>query len=933
MNKNLSDYAKALAALSSEDIYTGLVGYGLFPEKLPPIFTSEKFGEDFREVDNKSFTKGGCGYVVYESIRNTNVPRVMGIPNPFAYYNLVCCIRDNWDKIVAHFKAKTEGDSHKVSKIHLRKIKGKKCIFEMNYKNHRTDDYPELDLRIGAKYLVKADISNCFPSMYSHALPWALVGKKDSKENKEEEEWYNRLDIRSRNMKNSETNGFLIGPHVSNLLSEIILVAVDESLRKNDDGKLKYFRNIDDYSFYAKSRDEAEQFLVWLRGALREYGLSLNHKKTEIIELPLMRPESWVNEINDFLAFCPPKRFEKGRLQAFVNKVVQLFKNNGENSAIINYAMKAIRERSADFCGREYYIKTIFHLSHLYPYIFPLLDKNLFEPFDVEVGDICKLSNEMYELAMKMRNYEAASYSIYYALKYGFRLSGVNSEQVKGSGDCVLLILAWRYSVRFQSKCEQKEYTKLAKELLKDDFDRYWIFVYEVLDCSGLKEIKSEENKFKDRWVGLKKKRISFLLSDEEIRAKVSPNSKTMHINLEGRDYGDERAIALSKEIWRQAGKDLVGFDAEEGERCLRLLLRNLFLGFVSNSNISISRERFKNSKFLSLLDWMRDNNYVGERLGRKPDAGEKGRLSCYWAKEKLHEHFHLFGKDVAPLEGQDDYFVELRMTDKRICEVRVRSEKEQRYQKGLSDLNEFYKRFEFTYRSPQLKEQIRFYPVLKAIFNRASWDCGGRLYSTGGNGISYQSLPSDIRRSIRIGGKKTVELDFSGMHIAMLYAKERVNVPEQIYDFMGTELVPLVKHLMLVLINSKTEEVALNEVRFKEKELDQYLGEVDDKDSSLLLAIKMMRRGQKTFEELVASIRKHHAPIEKYFGSDYGVRLQNRDSIIALEILEEFEKQGIPVLPVHDSFIIQKKHEGNLKEAMGRLFKKHNNGYPCEIH
>ena len=841
MNKNLSDYAKALAALSSGDVYTGLVGYGLFPEKLPPVFRSDRFEEAFRERNEPSFPEEKCSYIVYESIRNTNVPRVMGIPNPFAYHNLVRCVKDNWNRIVAHFKEKTEEDSHKVSKIHLRRIKGKKRIFEMNYKNHRTDDYPELDLRIGAKYLVKADISNCFPSMYSHALAWALVGKEIAKENsRSKKEWYNELDKLSRYIKNNETNGFLIGPHVSNLLSEIILVAVDASLRKNHDGEVNYFRNIDDYSFYAKSRDEAERFLVSLREALREYGLSLNHKKTEIIELPLMRPESWVNEINDFLAFCLSKRFEKGRLQAFVNKVVLLFKNNGENSAIINYAMKAIRERSADSHGREYYIKTIFHLSHLYPYIFPLLDKNLFEPFDVEVGDIRTLSWKMYELAMKVRNYEAASYSIYYALKYGFRLSKVDFDRIKNSGDCVLLILAWRYSVRFQLKSEQDKYTDLAKDLLNRDFDRYWVFVYEALGDSDLEEIDSGKNKFKDQGVALKKKRISFLLSDEEIRAKVSPNSKTMHINLEGRDYDDERAIALSKEIWRLAEREFVGLDAEEGERCLRLLLRNLFLGFVSNSNISVPRERFKNSKFLLLLDWMRNNNYVGERLGRRPSAGEKGRLSSYWAKEKLYEHFHLFGKDVAPWEVQDDYFVELRLTDKRICKIRFHSEKEGRYQEVLSTLNAFYKEFKFTYKSPHLKKQICFYPALKAIFNRASWDCGGRLYSTGGNGISYQSLPSDIRKSIKIDGKETVELDFSGMHIAMLYAENEMNVPEKIYDFMESEpeLVPLVKHLVLVLINSRTEEAALNEVCFKEKELEQYLGGI-----KMLLFCRRSRR------------------------------------------------------------------------------------------
>ena len=46
----------------------------------------------------------------------------------------------------------------------------------MNYSNWKTDGTPEPDLLIGKKYIVKADISTCFPSIYTHSIPWALVG-------------------------------------------------------------------------------------------------------------------------------------------------------------------------------------------------------------------------------------------------------------------------------------------------------------------------------------------------------------------------------------------------------------------------------------------------------------------------------------------------------------------------------------------------------------------------------------------------------------------------------------------------------------------------------------------------------------------------------------------------------------------------------------
>ena len=90
-------------------------------------------------------------------------------------------------KIKKHFQTQTANQKHRISRIHIRKESGKRRIFEMNYKDWRTDGNPELDLLFhedgASRYLVKADISTCFPSIYSHSIPWALVGKETAKKN------------------------------------------------------------------------------------------------------------------------------------------------------------------------------------------------------------------------------------------------------------------------------------------------------------------------------------------------------------------------------------------------------------------------------------------------------------------------------------------------------------------------------------------------------------------------------------------------------------------------------------------------------------------------------------------------------------------------------------------------------------------------------
>ena len=50
--------------------------------------------------------------------------------------------------------------------------------------------------------------------------------------------------------------------------------------------------------------------------------------------------------------------------------------------------------------------------------------------------------------------------------------------------------------------------------------------------------------------------------------------------------------------------------------------------------------------------------------------------------------------------------------------------------------------------------------------------------------------------------------------------------------------------------------------------------------------------------------IEKHHA-IEDAFYSSQGLRVQHIDSQLAERVMLHFANKGVPVLPVHDSFLI----------------------------
>lgn len=495
----MSIYSRLINNISSEELYKGLLAHGLFSEKLPPFLTSEQFYNYSKSV-NHQFAKKPNEYIYYENMRNINIPRPLGIPNPFSYQQLCKCLEDNWERLQSHFTNMTANEKHKVSRIHIRKMTHKNSLFVMNYDNYRIDGSPEEDIIIGKRYMVKADISTCFPSIYTHALAWALVGEQEAKNNQRDERlWYNQIDFYTRNTTNGETHGLLIGPHTSNLLSEIILTKIDSQLST----KWDYIRKIDDYTCYVSTYEDTQSFLLELSEQLRAYGLTLNHKKTEVVELPKAAAEQWVRRINAFSIFRDKEYLNYKEVRAYLDLAIELMQENKKNSAILNYAIKVLGKQKLTSNAKNYCVKTIFHLLLLYPYLIPLLDEYVFAPFHVSISEISDISQMIYNDGIRTQNYEATSYAVYFSLKYKFKLDNVKIEDVLKSNSCIFLLLAYLSAIHTDNRTDIKKYKEHAENLSKNesDFNRNWLFIYEVLP----------QSKLKNEWKNLKRKHITFI--------------------------------------------------------------------------------------------------------------------------------------------------------------------------------------------------------------------------------------------------------------------------------------------------------------------------------------------------------------------------------------------------------------------------------------
>ncbi|MCC5893575.1 RNA-directed DNA polymerase [Exiguobacterium sp.] len=495
-------YSDFFDEIDDTELFDGLLGYGMFNEKLPPMFTSIPF-LDFCKSTNPTFsnTSPKQSFIYYEAMRNINIPRGMGIPTPMSYYKLCKSLADNWGGIQLHFREKTQNEIHKTSRIHLRKKKKSHSLFEMNYKSYKTDDTPTDYLVIGNKYVVNADISTCFPSIYSHSVPWALVGKDLAKQSKSNSTaWYDQIDFNLRNTTHGETHGILIGPHSSNLIAEIVLVCIDQTLVQQG---WKFIRNIDDYTCYTSSYEEGQKFLISLATELRKFKLVLNHKKTKILPLPIASTEDWVRKLNLYSNRNHKNYMDYKDVQAYLDLAISLMAENQYNASILNYAIKVISKQTLTKNAVDYLKNSVFHLVIIYPYLISLVEDHLFIPFRINQNDIYPFTNLLYEEGVRQNNHEIICYAIYFSLKYNFMIENLDYVVSKESNNCILLLLSFLYAVRQKDNAQIKNFKAHARDLQKndDELQQNWLFIFEALPFGSLK----------GDWKKLKQANVSFV--------------------------------------------------------------------------------------------------------------------------------------------------------------------------------------------------------------------------------------------------------------------------------------------------------------------------------------------------------------------------------------------------------------------------------------
>jgi hypothetical protein len=237
-----------------------------------------------------------------------------------------------------------------------------------------------------------------------------------------------------------------------------------------------------------------------------------------------------------------------------------------------------------------------------------------------------------------------------------------------------------------------------------------------------------------------------------------------------------------------------------------------------------------------------------------------------------------------------------LRDRDKRLCDYRD-TQNTVAMRDALTLINTVLDNADIsTTRQMGVEAEVGVNTTLCRIFNDETFNHGGRFY-----GGWWQLEGKDSRTQITIDGHPTAEADFTGLHASILFSQAGLVIPEDPYA-----LVPGVEGSAVLRDHAKTTfNALLNAKSLRPKQPSNF---------------DCAEHGMSP-DEFRQSVIDAFPMLPGVFGSKVGVELQYKDSVLAERIMLHFVNRGIPILPVHDSFIIQADLIDELVSTMKAVF------------
>lgn len=149
----------------------------------------------------------------------------------------------------------------------------------------RNIEQKSIELAMDYQYIFETDISDCYGSIYTHSIAWAIHTKPIAKQSRDNKNLLgNIIDNRIQGMRYGQTNGIPQGSVLMDFIAEIVLGYADtllsEKIRDIAD-EYKILRYRDDYRIFVNNPEAGKQIIKNLTEVLSDFGMKLNSAKTK----------------------------------------------------------------------------------------------------------------------------------------------------------------------------------------------------------------------------------------------------------------------------------------------------------------------------------------------------------------------------------------------------------------------------------------------------------------------------------------------------------------------------------------------------------------------------------------------------------------------------------------------------------------------------
>lgn len=287
----------------------------------PNFALSKNTGETDQDFKTRKKTHRGHFVSKYNSSKATVYSiskgklsrRFLQIPNPKHFSILSDKIVSRWADYETIFKLSEYSQSYPIPETTSEKRSV--STFSKSVAEFRNS---LLKTSIDKLIEVRVDISKFYPTIYTHSVAWALLGKDKAKQyfkqkdniealiaigdaDAERYKYAESVDMAIRACQRRQSIGIPIGPDTSHIIAEIVACRIDGILKTRFGSiGLKACRYYDDYYLYVSSKDEADKVLKGLQLILSEFQLEINEAKVKIREFPFAFEDEFTTSLHSF---------------------------------------------------------------------------------------------------------------------------------------------------------------------------------------------------------------------------------------------------------------------------------------------------------------------------------------------------------------------------------------------------------------------------------------------------------------------------------------------------------------------------------------------------------------------------------------------------------------------------------------------------------